>query len=76
VRPRPPETLRHTCISLRLSRGESLLSVAALAGHSPKVLLQHYAKWLPDGGAVAGAVLSLAGSVGTTAAGGPAEAAG
>jgi len=65
VRPRPPETLRHTCISLRLSRGESLLSVAALAGHSPKVLLQHYAKWLPDGGAVGGstgAVLSISGT--------------
>ena len=26
----------------------------ALAGHSPKVLLQHYAKWLPDGGAGVG----------------------
>ena len=52
VRPRPPETLRHTCISHRLSKGEPLLRVAALAGHSPKVLLQHYAKWLPEGEAV------------------------
>ncbi len=47
VRPRPIETLRHSGISQRLSRGEPLLAVAALAGHSPQMMLTRYAKWLP-----------------------------
>ena len=47
VRPRPPEVLRHTCISTLLSRGAPLLQVAQQTGHSPLVLLKFYAKWLP-----------------------------
>jgi len=49
VRPRPPEVLRHTCISVLLSRGAPLLQVAQQTGHSPVVLLKFYAKWLPQG---------------------------
>jgi integrase len=49
VRHRPPEVLRHTCISLLLSRGAPLLQVAQQTGHSPVVLLKFYAKWLPQG---------------------------
>lgn len=49
VRPRPPEVLRHTCISILLSRGAPLLQVAQQTGHSPVVLLKFYAKWLPQG---------------------------
>ncbi len=48
VRPRPPETLRHSCISILLSRNAPLLAVAAQTGHSAKVMLQDYARWLPQ----------------------------
>ena len=48
VRPRPPENLRHTFVSILLSRGAPLLLVAAQAGHSPSVMLKHYGKWIPQ----------------------------
>jgi len=48
VRPRTPENLRHTFVSLLLSRGAPLLLVAAQAGHSPGVMLKHYDKWIPQ----------------------------
>jgi integrase len=47
VRPRTPENLRHTFVSILLSRGAPLLLVAAQAGHTPAVMLVHYSKWLP-----------------------------
>jgi integrase len=47
VRPRTPENLRHTFVSILLSRGAPLLLVAAQAGHTPTVMLAHYSKWLP-----------------------------
>ena len=47
VRPRTPENLRHTFVSILLSRGAPLLRVAAQAGHTPAVMLAHYSKWLP-----------------------------
>jgi integrase len=47
VRPRTPENLRHTFVSILLSRGAPLLLVAAQAGHTPAVMLAHYSKWLP-----------------------------
>jgi len=47
VRPRTPENLRHTFVSIMLSRGAPLLLVAAQAGHTPAVMLAHYSKWLP-----------------------------
>jgi len=49
VRPRPPETLRHSCISSLLSRGGPLLSVAQQSGHSPRVMLATYARWQEQG---------------------------
>jgi integrase len=51
VRPRTPENLRHTFVSILLSRGAPLLLVAAQAGHSPGVMLTHYGKWIPQPGA-------------------------
>ena len=51
VRPRTPENLRHTFVSLLLSRGAPLLLVAAQAGHSAGVMLKHYGKWIPQPGA-------------------------
>ena len=51
VRPRTPENLRHTFVSIMLSRGAPLLLVAAQAGHSPGVMLKHYGKWIPQPGA-------------------------
>jgi integrase len=45
VRPRPPETLRHSCISSLLSRGAPLLCVAQQSGHSARVMLASYARW-------------------------------
>jgi integrase len=47
VRSRTPENLRHTFVSILLSRGAPLLLVAAQAGHTPAVMLVHYSKWLP-----------------------------
>jgi len=47
VRPRTPESRRHTFVSILLSRGAPLLLVAAQAGHTPAVMLVHYSKWLP-----------------------------
>ena len=49
VRPRPPETLRHSCISSLLSRGGPLLYVAQQSGHSPRVMLASYARWQEQG---------------------------
>ncbi|HEX9749119.1 MAG TPA: hypothetical protein VGB86_12005, partial [Methylomirabilota bacterium] len=49
VRYRPPETLRHSLISILLSRGAPILAVAAQSGHSPRIMLAHYARWLPPG---------------------------
>ena len=51
VRPRTPENLRHTFVSILLSRGAPLLLVAAQAGHTPAVMLAHYSKWLPTASA-------------------------
>jgi integrase len=51
VRPRTPENLRHTFVSILLSRGAPLLQVAAQAGHTPAVMLGHYSKWLPTASA-------------------------
>jgi integrase len=48
VRARPPETLRRSFVSGMLSRGAPLLLVARQTGHSPVVLLKHYARWLPQ----------------------------
>jgi DNA invertase Pin-like site-specific DNA recombinase len=48
VRPRPPETLRHSFVSGMLSRGAPLLLVARQTGRSPVVLMKHYARWLPQ----------------------------
>jgi integrase len=45
VRLRPPETLRHSCISSLLSRGAPLLAVAAQTGHSARVMLGSYARF-------------------------------
>jgi integrase len=45
VRLRPPETLRHSCISSLLSRGAPLLAVAAQTGHSAHVMLRSYARF-------------------------------
>jgi len=47
--PRPPETLRHSCISSLLSRGGPLLCVAQQSGHSPRVMLASYARWQEQG---------------------------
>ena len=51
VRPRTPETLRHTFVSLMLSRGAPLLLVASQAGHSAGVMLKYYSRWLPQAAA-------------------------
>ena len=53
VRPRPPETLRHSCISSLLSRGAPLLYVAQQSGHSATVMLASYARWQEQGAKVA-----------------------
>ena len=49
VRPRSPETLRHSCISSLLSRGAPLLYVAQQSGHSARVMLASYARWQEQG---------------------------
>jgi integrase len=49
VRPRPPETLRHSCISSLLSRGAPLLYTAQQSGHSARVMLGSYALWQEQG---------------------------
>jgi integrase len=49
VRPRPPETLRHSCISSLLLRGGRLLYVAQQSRHSPRVMLASYARWQEQG---------------------------
>jgi len=48
VRFRTPETLRHTQVSTSLSRGEKPLAVAKRAGHSPMIMLGHYAAFVPQ----------------------------
>src|SRR5260370_6381857 len=48
VRPRTPENLRHTFVSILLSRGAPLLLVAAQAGHTPAVMLVHYSLAMPQ----------------------------
>jgi integrase len=53
VRPRPPETLRHSCISSLLSRGAPLLYVAQQSGHSAGIMLSAYARWQEQGAKVA-----------------------
>jgi integrase len=53
VRPRPPETLRHSCISSLLSRGAPLLYVAQQSGHSARIMLASYARWQEQGATVA-----------------------
>jgi len=51
VRPRPAEHLRHTFASTLLSRNAPLLYVAKMGGwKSGSVLLQIYARWLPQDG--------------------------
>jgi integrase len=52
VRPRPPETLRHSCISSLLSRGAPLLYVAQQSGHSARIMLASYARWQEQGARV------------------------
>jgi integrase len=49
IRPRPPETLRHSCISSLLSRGAPLLYVAQQSGHRARVMLASYARWQEQG---------------------------
>ena len=49
VRPRVPETLRHSCISSLLSRGAPLLYVPQESGHSARVMLASYARWQEQG---------------------------
>ena len=49
VRHRSPETLRHSCISILLSRGAPLVYVAAQMGHSSRIMLQSYALWVDQG---------------------------
>jgi integrase len=53
VRPRPPETLRHSCISSLLSRGAPLLYAAQQSGHSARIMLASYARWQEQGAQVA-----------------------
>jgi len=53
VGPRPPETLRHSCISSLLSRGAPLLYVAQQSGHSARIMLSAYARWQERGAKVA-----------------------
>ncbi len=53
VRPRPPETLRHSCISSLRSRGAPLLYVAQQSGHGARIMLSAYAPWQEQGAKVA-----------------------
>ncbi|HZP39253.1 MAG TPA: site-specific integrase [Methylomirabilota bacterium] len=50
VRYREPEQMRHTYISTAMSRGENPLRIAKATGHTVKVLLGHYAEWIPEAG--------------------------
>jgi integrase len=47
VRHRKPYNLRHTHISLMLSRNAPLLMVAAQVGDRPETILKYYARWMP-----------------------------
>lgn len=49
TRYRPPETLRHSWASILLSRGAPLLAIVRAGGwRNARVLLDVYAKWVPE----------------------------
>jgi integrase len=49
TRHRPPETLRHSWASIVLSRNAPLLAVVRAGGwRNARVLLDVYAKWVPE----------------------------
>lgn len=67
VRPRPPETLRHSCISGLLSRGAPLLYVARQSGHSARIMLASYARRQEQGAKVAAQPAATPGATGADA---------
>jgi len=55
VKYRNPYQTRHTFASMMLSSGENMLWVAKQMGHrNIKVLLKHYARWIPDSNSING----------------------
>jgi hypothetical protein len=49
ARYRPPETLRHSWASILLSRGAPLLAIVRAGGwRNARVLLDVYARWIPE----------------------------
>lgn len=49
IRYRRPYNTRHTCATMLLMAGARPLWVASQMGHDLKVLLDRYARWIPDG---------------------------
>lgn len=49
IRYRRPYNLRHSCATMLLMAGARPLWVAEQMGHDLKVLIERYARWIPDG---------------------------